>query len=82
MRVVWKDSHVRKYHSYDYRGYTITPYGETGYITNIEGDSKIYSGRVSAFNAIDEYLGGTGQRGDAKRRERGIKVLGNVTETA
>lgn len=82
MRVVWKDSHVRKYHSYDYRGYTITPYGETGYTVNIKGDDRIYSGRVSAFNAIDEYLGGTGQRGGAKRKERGVKVIGKIDETA
>lgn len=82
MRVVWKDSHVRKYHSYKYRGYEITPCGETGYTVNIQGDTKIYNGRVSAFNAIDDYLGGVGQRGDAKRRRQGVKVIGNTGETA
>lgn len=75
MRVVWKDSHIRKYHSYKYRGYMIEPCGEKGYTINVEGDDKIYSGRISAYNAIDKHLGGTGQRGDAKRRERGIKVI-------
>lgn len=82
MRVVWKDSHIRKYHSYKYRGVVVEPYGDNGYTIGIEGDDKIYSGRVSALNAIDEYLGGTGQRGDAKRREYGIKVIGKTSETA
>lgn len=75
MRVVWKDSYVRKYHSYKYRGYEITPCGETTYTTNMPGDDRIYGNRISAFNAIDKYLGGTGQRGEAKRKERGIKVI-------
>lgn len=32
------------------------------------------------MNAIDEYLGGTGKLGYAKRRERGINIIGKKNE--
>ena len=82
MRVVWKDTNVRKYHTCKYRGYTITPLEDKGCIIDMKGDDKIYSGRFSAMNAIDEYLGGSGQRGDAKRRRLGVKVIGKKSESA
>lgn len=82
MRVIWKDTNVRKYHTCRYRGYVIEPLEEGGCTIDMKGDNKIYSGRISAMNAIDEYLGGTGQRGDAKRRRLGVKVIGKKSETA
>lgn len=82
MRVVWKDTNIRKYTETRYRGYTVTPLEDKGWIIDMKGDDKIYSSRFSAMNAIDKYLGGSGQRGDAKRKELGIKVIGKKSETA
>lgn len=76
MRVVWKDTNVRKYHTCKYRGYEIEQLEEGGCIIHREDDDNVYSSRFSAMNAIDEYLGGTGQRGAAKRRELGVQVIG------
>jgi hypothetical protein len=82
MRVVWKDSNVRKYHKTKYRGYEIEQLEGGGCIINREGDDNTYSGRFSAMNAIDEYLGGSGQRGEAKRKELGVNIIGKRNETA
>ena len=75
MRIVWKDSNPKTYKPVRYRKYTV--YGSPeGWTTNIPEDNNIYSTHYCALNAIDKYLGGSGQMGSAKRRAYGIKIIG------
>lgn len=75
MRIVWKDSKPKTYKPVRYRKYTV--YGSPeGWTTNIPEDNNIYSTHYCALNAIDKYLGGSGQMGSAKRKAYGIKIVG------
>ena len=75
MRIVWKDSKPKTYKPVRYRKYTV--YGSPeGWTTNIPEDNNIYSTHYCALNAIDKYLGGGGQKGSAKRKAYGIKIIG------
>lgn len=73
MRIVWKDS--KTYRTYVYRGYTIEKY-KGGWITSLPGDKHIYYTSEHAKNYIDAALGGHGNKINAQRRERGIKIIG------
>lgn len=75
MRIVWKDSATNIYKPTKYRGYNIEG-GYAGWYTDIPGDDNLYQTVYDAKNAIDEQLGGTGKLGYAKRRERGIRIVG------
>lgn len=75
MRIVWKDSATNIYKPTKYRGYNIEG-GYTGWYTDLPGDDNLYQTAYDAMNAIDEQLGGTGKLVYAKRRERGIRIVG------
>lgn len=75
MRIVWKDSTNNEYKPLKYRGCTIEG-SYSGWYTNIPEDDNLYKTAYCAMNAIDEFLGGTGKLGYAKRRERGIQIIG------
>ena len=75
MRIVWKDSINQEYKPTKYRGYWVEG-SYSGWYTDIPGDDNLYKNTRSALNAIDEYLGGTGKFGYAKRREHGIQIVG------
>lgn len=79
MRIVWKDSVSPRgsFKPIKYRRHVISGYNG-GWITNIPGDNNIYKNNYCAMNAIDEYLGGTSQRGDRseKRKSFGIQIVG------
>ena len=84
MRVVWKDSSpkTKPWIELKYRNYTISQYGD-GWVTNIPGDQNIYFPRESAFNAIDETLGGS--RRNKKEPERvklGINIIGRKDDVS
>ena len=83
MRVVWRDTKHHRNVDKLYRGFKImgTPYG---WEVDIPGDDNYYLANVDALNAIDLYLGGTSQKGQANRR-RGtddIRILGKKSEIA
>lgn len=73
MRIVWKDS--KKYKTYTYRNHTIQRY-QNGWITNVPGDDNIYQNAEIAHNAVDELLGGHGNKISRQRLKLGIKVIG------
>lgn len=75
MRIVWKDSTSNEYKPLKYREHKIQG-SYSGWYTDIPGDDNLYKTAYCAMNSIDEYLGGTGKLGYAKRRERGIKIIG------
>lgn len=75
MKIIWRDSSPKLKKTVKYRGYVIDGYGD-GWSTSIPGDSNIYRTHYCALNAIDEYLGGHGQMGAAKRIARGIHIIG------
>lgn len=75
MRVIWKDSNLKTYQPIKYRDHMI--YGSSaGWTTDIKGDDNIYKTSYCARNAIDKQLGGTGQKGCAKRKGYGITIVG------
>lgn len=75
MRVVWKDTAPKNKKSIRYRGYSI--HGcDGGWEITVPGDNNIYRTHYCAHNAIDAYLGGSGQMGTAKRRAYGIQIVG------
>ena len=76
MRIVWKDSNQPKeYNPINYRKFYVfgTP---NGWETSIPGDNNLYKNHYCALNAIDAYLGGSGQMGAAKRKSYGIQIVG------
>ena len=75
MRIVWKDSANNKYKPLKYRGHWIEG-AYSGWYTDIPGDDNLYKTAYDAMNAIDERLGRNGKLGYAKRRERGINIIG------
>ena len=75
MRIVWKDSANNEYKPTKYRGHLIEGI-YSGWYTDLPGDDNLYKTAYDAMNAIDERLGGTGKLGYAKRRERGIRIVG------
>lgn len=75
MRIVWKDSKPRNYKPVRYRKHTIKG-SPKGWETDIPGDMNLYASHYCALNAIDKYLGGVGQMGNAKRKSYGIKIVG------
>lgn len=80
IRVIWKDAAKAKQKKpVKYRGHYAT--GCTGgWVTDIPGDMNIYKSHYCALNAIDEYLGGVGQMGYAKRINYGIQVVGTKAD--
>ena len=82
MRIVWKDSNSLGHKPVKYRGHFAEGYNG-GWIVDIPGDDNIYRTHYCALNAIDEYLGGVGQKGNAKRQSYGIQIIGKKNiETA
>ena len=79
MRIVWKDSRPQLHKPVQYRGYVAEGYNN-GWTINVPGDDNIYKTHYCALNAIDKHLGGFGQKGSAKRRNYGIKVIGKKTD--
>lgn len=75
MRVVWKDSYAKDKKPVKYRGHYVNGC-DGGWTTTIPGDNNIYRTHYCALNAIDAYLGGTGQMGSAKRQSYGIQIIG------
>lgn len=76
MRVVWKDTGKDLLTRY-YRGHQV--YGASiGWTTSIPGDNNIYKCSTDGLNAIDKYLGGSGQLGAAKKRNKGIRIIGKL----
>jgi hypothetical protein len=77
MRIVWKDSGFRKAQKpIKYRGHIVTGYNGNGWIVDIHGDTNIYKTHYCALNAIDQALGGYGQKGSQKRQTYGIQIIG------
>ena len=74
MRIVWKDTVDSNYKPTKYRGYHIEG-TNFGWYTDLAGDDNLYRTVYDAMNAIDEQLGYDNLR-YAKRRERGITVVG------
>ena len=79
MRVVWKDSNAKGHKPVKYRGYFAEGFNG-GWIINISGDDNIYRTHYCALNAIDKYLGGSGQMGGAKRSSYGIQIIGKLED--
>lgn len=77
MRVVWKDSNAKGHKPVKYRGYFAEGFNG-GWAINIPGDDNIYRTHYCALNAIDKYLGGSGQMGGAKRSSYGIQIIGKL----
>lgn len=75
MRIIWKDSSAKGHKPVKYRGYYAKGYAG-GWSINVPGDNNIYRTHYCALNAIDKYLGGTGQKGGAKRSSYGIQIIG------
>lgn len=77
MRIVWKDT-AKKVQPVKYRNYIVSGYDTGGWVTDIPGDDNIYKSHYCAMNAIDEYLGGYGNKGkmNSKRFKCGIEVVG------
>ena len=75
MRIVWKDSATDMYKPTKYRGYWIEG-TYSGQYTDLPGDDNLYQTAYDAMNAIDKQLGGTGKLRYAKRRQRGIRIVG------
>ena len=83
MRVVWKDSNKpRNYKPVKYRNHMV--YGSPeGWWNTLPGDDNLYATHYDALNAIDKAIGGYGQKGGAKRKNYGIKIIGKKgNETA
>lgn len=74
MRIVWKDTVDNNYKPTKYRGYQIEG-TNFGWYTDLADDDNLYRTVYDAKNAIDEQLGYDNLR-YAKRRERGITVVG------
>lgn len=75
MRIVWKDSKSKTHKPIKYRGHMIQGY-KNGWTTDIPGDNNIYHSHYCALNSIDKALGDYGQKGTAKRKNYGIKIVG------
>ena len=81
MRVVWKDSKPKSYKPVKYRNHMI--FGSVdGWTTNLPGDNNRYATHYDALNAIDAALGGSGQKGSAKRKSYGIQIIGKKNDSA
>lgn len=85
MRIVWKDSSpkTKPWVTLQYRGYTISQYGE-GWITNVPEDYNIYYPRECALNAIDKMLGGERRKKNTvpERLQLGIRVIGRKDDVS
>ena len=81
MRIVWKDSKPKSYKPVKYRDHTIHGSPE-GWTTTIPGDKNLYASHYDALNAIDQHLGGYGQKGSAKRKTYGIKIVGRKDDAS
>lgn len=82
MRIVWRDSNAKGHKPIKYRGFFAQGYAG-GWTIDVPGDNNIYRTHYCALNAIDKYLGGSGQKGNAKRKEYGIQIIGKKNnETA
>lgn len=54
----------------------------SGWYTDAPGDDNLHQTAYDAMNAIDEQLGGTDKLGYAKRRERGIRIVGKKKKSS
>lgn len=77
MRIVWKDTAPRTFKPVKYRGYIVQG-SVKGWTISVDGDDNLYQTHYDAKNAIDKHLGGTGQKGCAKRKGYGITIIGKV----
>ena len=75
MRIVWKDSEKAASKSYKYRGHNIERH-QGGWIIDIPNDSNIYASTDSAWNSIDQQLGGKTRKDASARHAKGIKIIG------
>ena len=81
MRIVWKDSATDIYKPTKYRGYNIEG-GYAGWYTDMSEDDNLYQTVYDAKNAIDEILGDVDKLKYAKRRERGITIVGKKKKSS
>ena len=79
MRIVWKDSKPKTYKPVKYRDHIICG-SPKGWTTDLPGDDNLYKNHYCALNAIDNAIGGYGQRGTAKRKSYGIQIVGKKDE--
>lgn len=80
MRIVWKDSDNDKRKPTKYREHLIEG-SSFGWYTDIPGDNNLYKTVYDAMNAVDEQLGYDNIR-YAKRRERGIQIIGKKKKSS
>ena len=64
-----------------YRGYQIEG-TNFGWYTDVPGDDNLYQTVYDAKNAIDGQLGDTDKLKYAKRRERGINIVGKKKKSS
>ena len=80
IKVVWKDTQIYGSSEYLYRRHAIKGLWR-GWITDLEGDDNVYRTRLSAMNAIDKALGGTGRMGTPENRiKEGIQIIGKKSD--
>ena len=81
MRIVWQDSESIRgnFKPIKYRKHTISGY-DGGWVVDIPGDNNIYKNNYCAMNAIDKHYG-DGERGTEKRRNFGIQIIGQISDT-
>ena len=80
MRIVWKDSDNNRLKPMKYRNHLIEG-TYSGWYTDLPGDDNLYRTVYDAMNAIDEILGYQNLR-YAKRRERGITIVGKKKKSS
>lgn len=81
MRIVWKDSVNNEYKPTKYRNHWIEG-TYSGWYTDMPGDDNLYQTVYDAKNAIDEMLGDVDKLKYAKRRERGINIVGKKKKSS
>ena len=78
MRVIWKDS-GKELLTRHYRGYRV--FGASiGWTTNLPDENNIYKSWTDGLNAIDKFLGGSGMQGSAKKRQKKIRIVGELND--
>ena len=80
IRVVWKETNAKGYKPVKYRKHEVKGHEGGGWVTDIEGDNNIYKNHYCALNAIDAHLGDYGQKGDSKRKNYGIQIIGTINK--
>lgn len=81
MRIVWKDSKPKNFKPIRYRNHIISG-SSKGWSTNLPNDRNLYKTHYCALNAIDKALGGTGNKGKAKRKRTDIEIIGQKDDVS